>query len=540
VPVRRSRFEQPVSPQRRKAANRFEQFSPLAGVNYDVAPQLLRPNQASDLVNFNIHDGYIEPRSGLSMLVASSGSATTVITNSAAIISLHAGDAKAVVGTNYGVLVALSTKTALTISSSLEIRQTSDGTYTFDIANTPPPLTNVVSSAGTPYVVFGGNYVHGGVPLFEIDITNGGISSATLASLDDLASVSTGAFQGLEFFDQRLCVFHTWDTSNGVHANRLWYSQRGNVLSFTSGGFEDLNEMQGKGTGLVKEEDRLLLFSDKEVWTATPRRDAYAFDFNPLNSEVGCAYHTAAVPTPAGTFFLNATGLYRAKGNRVSSVDLGVKNVLSSFSRNPYICFVTYNEARRSIMVFYNTVYASSGANSAIEARIDTIRQLDEERDQMVWEKHSWPDYAFQCATSWSPDYAADPWLVLGGHNGKLYFLDSLQTTDQGSKITAYYRSPLVPAEFPFGSVAPNEAWVETMPSTSTATVQVLTSANAGGTFTSWGNTSTSSLTKTTFVPIGASASRYAQVELRVTDGSKPRIARLGLRLRDYTGRFRG
>lgn len=106
-----------------------------------------------------------------------------------------------------------------------------------------------------------------------------------------------------------------WNTIEGSLAfpRRVRWCDRGDPGNWTPGGastagFEDLLSMSGDGTGITVLDNRLILFSQKEVWVGLPSTYPSQFQFYPLDTTVGCpsrAAKTIAV-TELGVVFLGS------------------------------------------------------------------------------------------------------------------------------------------------------------------------------------------------------------------------------------------
>jgi len=543
VPVRRSRFEQPVSPQRRKAANRFEQFSPLAGVNYDNSPQQLPHNESPLLQNFYIHDHYIQPRSGLSQWQSAS-------LNAAGVVQMVVSDQA-----EYGQALVVRSDASHHILTAGPLSGGGGSQITFNAPLPVHPAAVAFSSNHTRYVVFAGNsgFTY---PLLAVDTDSTGnrmvFSDLGEAALGSVVQVRGGCVE----FDERLVVFNTISHNTAsdyttYNPTRVQWTARADPTNFAGGGFEDV-PMRGTGVSMAVENNRLLLFTDRQIWVATPRRDAYAFDFNLLDQELGAAHPTTVIPTPDGTFFYGSDNLlHRVVSNQVKNCSIGAITKLASISSTS-VAFGVHNMERNSYMLFYSSS-ADSFADSALEFRIDRIRPVTETNEAPAWEAHQWPDYRFGHAVSLQSSIGSvtatgdvvllnplPPSLVLGSADGILYRLLSTQTTDGTSAVTALWDSPAVASRYPLGNIDLNEVWLEAAPSSSTATAYIWTSTDRGVNFTGHNNVVLSPTTSLQALPVVEGASHYAQARVQINDGSRPQLSKMVLRLRDYTGRFRG
>src|SRR5256885_2634123 len=102
-------------------------------------------------------------------------------------------------------------------------------------------------------------------------------------------------------FDNYLLAFNLRDPGSGTsdYVQRVQWSDRGSASSWTGGlsGFEDLLAMRGQGTRILAQENRLILFSDAEVWQGITSDFPFVFRFQPLDRSVGCPYSMTACHT---------------------------------------------------------------------------------------------------------------------------------------------------------------------------------------------------------------------------------------------------
>ena len=112
----------------------------------------------------------------------------------------------------------------------------------------------------------------------------------------------------VQAFDNYIVAFNIRDPGSGVSdfVQRVQWSDRGSASSWTGGlsGFEDLLDMRGQGTRIMAQENRLILFSDAEIWQGITSDFPFVFRFAPLDRSVGCPYPFTATHTPQGIVFL--------------------------------------------------------------------------------------------------------------------------------------------------------------------------------------------------------------------------------------------
>jgi len=130
-------------------------------------------------------------------------------------------------------------------------------------------------------------------------------NASSHSTLTDWLSSGESFANDCTAFDERLIFWGSIDSLGTSNPTRAKWSVRGDPDNFTGNGtgFQDLVEMSGTASRIVHTRDRMLLFSERDVWEATPRRDAAAFDFRPLLNAVGLAAPRALVQTPFGIFW---------------------------------------------------------------------------------------------------------------------------------------------------------------------------------------------------------------------------------------------
>lgn len=112
----------------------------------------------------------------------------------------------------------------------------------------------------------------------------------------------------VQAFDNYLVAFNIRDpgSASSDYVQRVQWGDRGSASSWTGGlsGFEDLLDMRGQGTRIMAQENRVILFSDAEVWQGITSDFPFVFRFAPLDRSVGCPYPYTATNTPQGIIFL--------------------------------------------------------------------------------------------------------------------------------------------------------------------------------------------------------------------------------------------
>ena len=131
--------------------------------------------------------------------------------------------------------------------------------------------------------------------------------------------------------DERLVLFNS-TVATVAQPQRVSWSIKGDPFDFTSigAGFQDLVEMSGNGTGIVADRDRLIIFSDNEIWEGRPRADIFSFDFFPISTRNGCPYPRTIVATDKGVMWVGQDlNVYLLQGNRIITVGTRIQRVLT-------------------------------------------------------------------------------------------------------------------------------------------------------------------------------------------------------------------
>lgn len=521
---------------------RTEIVEPVGGLNQQRPATNLRAGETPFSQNFVMGDRYIEPRSGISSWGSGGGASNGSTGATGTPLSFFAAPRSD--RSEYGYVFSSNTARA------------------YDLAAQPVPAwvpqATSVTLSGTTSDYYQGvaalnpnsSATTGAVALY---VTNWRlppkivpVGQANLNPVSDLTGVFSLASYAryITAFDDRLILFHSGSTNTGTDYSayaptRVIFSARGNAFEFSAGGgFEDLADMQGVGTGAISETDRLVLLSSREVWVGRPRRDAYAFDFFNLKKSVGCPIDYDRTPrnTEAGTIWLSdGFQHYRVIGNEVRAVGDKIRDYLRDEMREWSQCWSLYHPEQHIYALFYSDT-TGQYPSKAMFLRTDTVRPVDAGRDDGVWFMQDFGGYQFTTGGAYGGD------MVLISSAGTAFRLLSSSTNDAGTAIDCRWRSHALRAErdlFPYEAM--QEFWLEAEHnSTTTSTLSVFQSGDNGASFIAVGSASLTSGVNYKLVPVSAAAARNQMFELRLNDGTKPRLARMQLKLRGYTGRYTG
>src|SRR5207247_3619549 len=135
-------------------------------------------------------------------------------------------------------------------------------------------------------------------------LRKGGRSRYRLVDVDDEEIVVIGRPIFVAAYDNYLLAFNIRDpgSAQSDFVQRVQWNDRGSASSWTGGlaGYEDLLAMRGQGTRIVTQDNRVILFSDAEIWQGYPSNFPFVFRFEPLDRSIGCPYSWTISDTPQG------------------------------------------------------------------------------------------------------------------------------------------------------------------------------------------------------------------------------------------------
>ncbi len=302
MPIQRTRFR-PPAPARRKRTGEIN-VRPLGGVHKGLPPQDLPIGMSPECQNFVPKvDGYITPRSGLSQngtwdfagpvlgameMFDIQGRSNLLAPSDKFINFRHADD---------------------TSWASFSYTAGSQTWFNGDLSGSTKNYFRGTSVYDQNTNAFIGIVCNGFNSLKFFRVQDSETSFSDFTWTDSINS--TVRAQDIASVNDRLVLFNCVgldSSSNEVaYPTRVMWSARGNPKSFLiadGAGAEDLMDMQGEGKAAVRFRDFLLLFTDYEVWRATPTLDNYAFRFDRVRDATGCAYPNTIAQTPIGVAFL--------------------------------------------------------------------------------------------------------------------------------------------------------------------------------------------------------------------------------------------
>ena len=297
--TRRHAVHVPQVPSRGKRA-RTVSVGVTEGIHTGLPAHLLPAGFTPDARNFYPYtDGWIEPRSGLSQHGTYNFNGPV----------LGAAEVFDTLGNSCGVAPS---------ATSLAFLHPSSGAWS-NLSYVPSTITHVrgnLSGTSTDYFRTVSVY-DPGTDQFLAVVSNDTstvkffsvLSTTTTFSdfswLDSLASHAKA--RDLTVVNDRLVFFNLEDSNGTRYPTRVLWSARGDPKNFalaSEAGWEDLMSMRGSGQAIVRFRDFSLLFTEYEIWRATPTLDSYAFRFDRVIDNLGCPFPKTIAVTPNGVIFV--------------------------------------------------------------------------------------------------------------------------------------------------------------------------------------------------------------------------------------------
>jgi len=308
MPIRRTRFTPPNRTSRKAAIVRNLVTTPYLGMNAAQPMREMRPNDSPFIRDFRVTDLGLTPRSVNSRI------GFVAINHAVQHLSQHEE-----------FLIGISSTSLLftnDITSLFSMSDSSGGIPMPNLSAAASGSTQHFDTANAKDAVFGNTLIITGMDQMVPQFMALDNASSHSTITDWLTSGESFANSCLAF-DERMVFWGSIDSLGTQNPTRAKWSVRGDPDNFTGNGsgFQDLVEMDGTANRIVNTRDRMLLFTEQDVWEATPRRDSAAFDFRPLEQGIGLAASRALVNTPFGIFWYGTDKkLHRYFGNRITIV----------------------------------------------------------------------------------------------------------------------------------------------------------------------------------------------------------------------------
>jgi hypothetical protein len=550
VPVRQTKYG--YSPKAYPPAeSRKSIFEPVRGLDAGQAPQELSPGFTPESQNWIHVGGYLQPRSGISRYDNSftlgdaalyAFEAFDVENRRYAIVA--SSDTLAILpasGTSWSALSYVAGSSGQTASAVMNIGW--HGDYIYDIARDEniavltndrqlPKFLTLTPSVNT---------------FSDFTWVSSRFSHARSVTVVDNSLVWFNVSTSTQQFPQRVEVSVRGEPSN--------YAQADGAV------FEDIMDMRGVGQRAVADGDNVVLFTDQQIWRGRKTGDNYRFSYYCVNRTLGSPYPKTIASTPRGIMFLGGDlEMYLLSGDETIRLgptytkgpDQGDHSRIQTYLQrrlmngslawgayndrdNAYEMFYTSNETNTNLypknrigLYFDNMSFFESRFSHELSAGC-VIQDIEE---AVTWDSipYTWDQFNVPWDTA-SLGPVARRHAVFSS-SGTPYRFRSDQTSDDGTAIQCNWRSHGLNQgdEFRFDQL--HEVWIE-YASDSNSSLSLMVSDTVGSSFIDgYAANLSSSSHSVVMCPVHITA-QSPVFELRLNDGSVPKISRLQARLRD-------
>lgn len=283
-------------------------------------------------------------------------------------------------------------------------------------------------------------------------------------------STLTGAPRGksVAVFNNYLLAYNIRQGSNDF-VQRVQWSDRGSLSSWTGAnslsGFLDILDSKGQGTKLLAQEDRVIAFTDREVWQLFDAGLPAIFDYRAIDRSVGCPFPGTAVDTPRGAIFLgsdyNVYALPKG-GGPAEPIGESIYKELRDNIDQPKRSWALYNREKDQYELYYPVKGGSGYPEKALYLDLGTGAWMPQTFAQSLtygWQGSlgtsskatTWADLATaglrwaDLSLTWGQlagGGGIGPLAVyVGSSAGTLYYLSSGASQDDGQAVTLQWRS---------------------------------------------------------------------------------------------------
>jgi hypothetical protein len=352
--------------------------------------------------------------------------------------------------------------------------------------------------------------------------------------------------------DNYLLAANLRDTDGGLYVQRVRWSDRGSVSSWTGGlsGFEDLLAAKGAINRLAAVEGGVLAIFDDEVWRGVRGEYPFTFRFELLDSTVGSPYPWTVTQTPAGVLFLGRdyrVYLMPKAGGQAQPVGARLHRTIRDAIITPAEAWAVHDPHLNAYQLHYSAstagvtraawLHLDSGAWAPQRFGVGLARGFGAEvqtssgttwggltASGLTWGGLSalgitWADLGNAGATARR--------VLLGSSAGTMYSLDSTVTSDAGAAVTSFWESGALGGEVPAAQKRLTEVRLDYTSAPAASTVTVRTSPSQGAAFDTGVAVSFASTSATSqAIAYVAQASRYPVVRIE-SEGARWRLQRL-------------
>ena len=263
-------------------------------------------------------------------------------------------------------------------------------------------------------------------------------------------------------------------SSQSKYIQRVQWSDRGDPLVWLAAsdnlaGFEDLLAAQGGITRLMVQDERVIIFFEREIWQGVRTTGATSFQFSPLDKTVGCPYGRTVAQTPLGLMFLGRdlmVYLLPKGGGVATPIGYPVRRHLQNRIDSPQNAWATFDQPTNTFRLYYPTIAGTGLPTEAVWLNLGenawapqnfafNLTHGFQSQDDNVYSGVTWGGITGtwgsmtstweQLAGSGSAGRAAS---AIGTSDGTMYF-DSMNTMDDTVPVRGIWRSQGLGADTP-------------------------------------------------------------------------------------------
>lgn len=269
------------------------------GLDFQTSPMNLQPGSTISAENWVMREGGLTPRPGLTKL-ANNPALGSVLRGGSDIVTSEGEHFQIISGTTrFAYRDSNDSWSNLSwIPGFATGRQPDPGVSFWDVTQSVRSDGSIVAFMAPTTSTASGGAMMCWLPGQAIFSTvTGNVPAKYATSFDNyLVAWSTGTFSGATYIS---------------YPTRVQWSDRGDPLTWepASGnlaGFEDLLDARGKGTGIKALENRVILFTEQEIWQgiSVGVPGVTQFQFAPVDRGVGCRKPQTICSSPEGLIFV--------------------------------------------------------------------------------------------------------------------------------------------------------------------------------------------------------------------------------------------
>lgn len=309
--------------------------------------------------NFIMRDGRLEPRSTLSRIGAQTDIGIGILTGGTPANTVDDTRYIVVGAREDGAVVAGITQFWAYLSPGATSWQALNGTFV-PAANDYWDFAQIFSDVNDENMIVGGVTSRG-------TVLNTWVVGGSSLSVNPLPGSPGARF--VAAFNDYLVAANT--AEDGVALpQRVRWSDRGSASSWTGGvsGFQDLLGARGGITRVLPLERRLIVFFEDEIWEGTPVDFPFTFNFQPLDTTVGCPFSWTAAVTPRGIVFMARNFqlyLLPKEGGTAQPVGVQLQRRIRESIVQPAKAFGAYDGVNDHYQFYYSSGASANFANRA-------------------------------------------------------------------------------------------------------------------------------------------------------------------------------